>query len=76
MMVDMPRCDRCGRFHNAMAPGSSYAMRYSGWPLEPDHEDTRCVPCTETHGQLTAQLGVAEWTAGTIKHPSQECDKA
>lgn len=67
MTDHMPKCDWCGRFHNSMAPGSSYAMRYSGWPLTPDHEAKRCVACTEKQGPLAAQLGVADWTAGVIK---------
>jgi len=65
MFNDMPKCDRCGRFHN-MKPGASYAMRYSGWPLCPDHEETRCVSCTEKHGALRPQSGVADWTAGVM----------
>lgn len=64
-MNDMPRCDRCGRFHRC-DNGSSYAMRYSGFPPTPDHEQTRCVACTEKHGPLTASLGIAEWTAGIV----------
>lgn len=66
MTNDMPRCDRCGRFHHSLAPGASYAMRYSGWPPTPDHEQTRCVACTSTFGPLTASHGVAEWTAGLV----------
>ncbi|QUS39589.1 hypothetical protein RPMA_12630 [Tardiphaga alba] len=65
-MMTKPKCDYCGRFHNSMKPGASYAMRYSGWPLCPDHEATRCVACTEKHGPLRAQHGCADWTAGII----------
>lgn len=62
----MPKCDRCGRFMRC-DPGSSYAMRYSGWPLVPDHEDTRCLRCTESHGPLESSQGVATWTAGIVR---------
>lgn len=65
-MSHLPKCDYCGRFHKC-EPGSSYAMRYSGWPLSPDHEATRCRRCTEAHGPLRAQSGVMEWTAGVVK---------
>lgn len=68
-LLDMPKCDACGRFMRC-DPGSSYAMRYSGWPLEPDHEATRCVRCTEEKGPLQAQYGVADWTAGIVEVPS------
>jgi len=69
----MPKCDHCGRFHNSMKAGSSFAMRYSGWPLMPDHEATRCVACTEKYGALEPQHGVAAWTAGVMgEHPSNE----
>jgi hypothetical protein len=61
----LPRCDKCGRFHLSK-PGSSYAMRYSGHPPTPDHEQTRCVKCTHAHGPLTASNGIAEWTAGVV----------
>lgn len=63
----MPRCNACGRFHKA-EPGSSYAMRFSGWPLTPDHEATRCKACTLKFGPLTAQYGVADWTAGIVEN--------
>lgn len=58
-------CDNCGRFMTR-EPGSSYAMRYSGYPPTPDHEQTRCKPCTEAHGALRASTGIAEWTAGIV----------
>lgn len=57
MATDMPHCDTCGRFHKA-EPGSSWKMTYSGWPLEPDHEITRCLQCTKTCGPLEAQYGI------------------
>jgi hypothetical protein len=41
-------------------------MRYSGFPPTPDHEQTRCVACTEKHGPLTASPGIADWTAGIV----------
>lgn len=68
----MPKCDHCGRFMHCV-PGSSFAMRYSGFPPTPDHEQTRCVKCTTAHGPLTASAGIAEWTAGVVstqKDPS------
>lgn len=40
----------CGRFIGA---GASMAMRYSGYPPTPDHEDFRCAPCVERLGPLT-----------------------
>lgn len=64
--MEMPKCDRCGRFHNSMKAGASFAMRYCGWPLEPDYEATRCVSCTKLHGALEPQHGVAAWTAGVM----------
>lgn len=67
----MPKCDRCGRFMHC-APGSSYAMRYSGFPPTPDHEQTRCKSCTEKFGPLTASSGIAEWTAGVVGSPADE----
>jgi len=65
----MPKCDRCGRFHDSMKPGCSFAMRYSGYPPTPDHEVTRCVSCTEKFGALQASSGMADWTAGVIRSP-------
>jgi hypothetical protein len=61
----LPKCDRCGRFHKC-EPGSSYAMRFSGWPLTPDHEATRCLKCTSAFGPLEAQHGVRDCTAGIV----------
>lgn len=65
----LPKCDKCGRFHTAK-PGSSWAMRYSGWPPTPDHEATRCVRYTTQNGPLLVQYGMAEHTAGVIKEPT------
>jgi hypothetical protein len=68
-MVDhLPKCDACGRFHPCCV-GSSYAMRFSGYPPTPDHEQTRCLSCTEKLGPLTASYGIAEWTAGIVQEP-------
>jgi hypothetical protein len=66
----MPKCDHCGRFMHC-EPGSSYAMRYSGYPPCPDHEQTRCKSCTETHGALRASADIAEWTAGVVQSPQE-----
>lgn len=66
-MFDLPKCDACGRFMRC-DPGSSYAMRYSGFPPAPDHEEVRCQPCTLRIGPLTASSGIAEWTAGVVSH--------
>lgn len=65
-----PKCDLCGRFHKS-EPGSSFAMRYSGYPLTPDHEATRCLKCTTLYGAIEPQHGVAAWTAGIV--PEQDC---
>lgn len=62
----MPKCDVCGRFMRC-TPGASWAMRYSGWPLTPDHEDFRCLSCTIALGPLVAQHGVRPETAGVFK---------
>ena len=70
----MPKCDNCGRFMRCI-PGSSYAMRYSGHPPTPDHEQTRCKKCTEEVGPLTASYGIAEWTAGVVGCPPQRESK-
>lgn len=64
-MNDMPKCDRCGRFHSC-EPGSSWAMRYSGYPLQPDHEATRCKRCTDKFGPIEHQHGTRENTAGIV----------
>lgn len=64
----MPKCDRCGRFMRC-APGASWAMRYSGWPLSPDHEAFRCVSCTETAGPPEPQHGTRADTAGVFQEP-------
>jgi hypothetical protein len=64
--MTLPKCDRCGRFMRC-DPGSSYAMRYSGYPPTPDHEVTRCIKCTAEAGPLTASHGIAEWTAGVVQ---------
>ena len=61
----MPRCEACGRFHVA-GPGSSWAVRFSGWPPMPDHEVTRCVRCTERLGPLDVQHGIAASQAGVV----------
>jgi hypothetical protein len=61
----MPKCDQCGRFMRC-EPGSSYAMRYSGFPPCPDHEQVRCLRCTASLGPLQASSGIAEWTAGVV----------
>lgn len=47
-----PNCCDCGRFIGA---GASMAMRYSGYPPTPDHEDFRCAPCVERLGPLTEE---------------------
>lgn len=66
----LPKCDRCGRFHRSTSAGSSYAMRFSGWPPTPDHEETRCADCTRKFGPLEASHGMAAWTAGVMgDHP-------
>lgn len=59
------KCDACGRFMRQV-PGSSYAMRYSGWPLCPDHEAFRCKACTDNLGQIPHQHGTQPWTAGVV----------
>ena len=66
-----PKCDLCGRFHKSEA-GSSYAMRYSGYPPTPDHEATRCLKCTKLAGPLEAQHGIAAWTAGLVSEPNMK----
>lgn len=66
ILCQVPKCDRCGRFMRC-EPGASYAMRYSGYPPGPDHEDFRCRPCTVVAGPLKASFGMAEWTAGTFR---------
>lgn len=60
-----PKCDRCGRFMQCV-DGASYAMRYSGFPPEPDHEAFRCKGCTQAVGPLMPQAGIAAWTAGVF----------
>lgn len=63
----LPKRDHCGRFMRC-EPGSSYAMRYSGYPPTPDHEQTRCRPCTEAHGPLQA-------SAGTTRHLKHDASR-
>lgn len=65
MYYGFPKCDHCGRFMRC-EPGSSYAMRYSGHPPVPDHEQTRCKACTEARGPLRPSYGMKEWTAGVV----------
>lgn len=63
----MPKCDCCGRFMQCI-PGASWAMRYSGVPLSPDHEVFRCIACTSKVGALVAQHGIRpEYGAGIIQ---------
>lgn len=62
----MPRCDACGRFMRC-EPGSSWAMRYSGYPPTPDYEAFRCLACTTEIGPLAAQIGMRSDTAGVFK---------
>ena len=64
-MQTLPNCVTCGRFCT-MVPGASFAMRYSGYPPTPDHEDFQCVRCTVARGPLQPQDGMAAWTAGVI----------
>lgn len=45
----LPNCCTCGRF---IGRGATVAMRYSGYPPMPDHEDFRCAPCTARLGPL------------------------
>jgi hypothetical protein len=48
-----PRCDMCGRFIAAGAPGVSWSQSWSydmsGTPDLHD-EELRCSPCTDIHG--------------------------
>lgn len=50
-------CDRCGRFHD-FGPGCAWMLVYSGVPLQPDHEITRCRRCVEKYGAFVPQYGI------------------
>lgn len=57
-------CDCCGRFHDH-GPGSAWMMVYSGVPLQPDREITRCRSCVEKHGAFQPQHGIKpEYSCG------------
>jgi hypothetical protein len=71
----MPKCDHCGRFMRCET-GASFAMRYSGHPPTPDHEDFRCKSCTEIHGPLVAQAGIKETEAGMFTADFEAADLA
>lgn len=55
--MTLPKCDSCGRFHRA-EKGSAWRMVYSGVPLQPDHEKTRCKQCVQRYGSFRPQAGV------------------
>ena len=64
--MEMPKCDRCGRFHKCES-GSAWKMVYSGYPPEPDHEISRCKKCVEIYGEFYVQNGIKpEYSCGLI----------
>lgn len=50
-MSDRVNCCTCGRF---IGSGASWAMIYSGYPPEPDHEIYQCAECNGKYGVLTS----------------------
>lgn len=66
-LKQMPKCDCCGRFH-ACEPGSAWMIVYSGVPLQPDREITRCLRCVEKYGGFAPQPGIRpEHSCGIVK---------
>lgn len=63
----MGNCDCCGRFHD-YGPGSAWKMVFSGWPLTPDNEKTRCRLCVAKFGEFMPQDGVRpQDSCGVVK---------